>query len=339
MIAIHRRENSFSDRWIKYCDENNISYKIVNCYDSDIINQLKDTKALLWHWHHNDYKAILFARNLTISLEHMGVKVFPNSYTVWHFDDKIAQKYLFEAINSPLISSYVFYEKEKALEWSAKTTFPKVFKLKGGAGAQNVTLINTKAKADQYIKKIFSTGLNKINRTSQLKEKIWVFKRDKNKESIINLIKGVARLFFLHDEAKNNPIERNYLYAQDFIPNNDSDIRVIVIGEKAFAIKRLVRDGDFRASGSGKIIYEKEQIPLECVKISFETTKKIKAQCASFDFVFLNDKPMIVEVSYGFAQNGYLECPGYWDNKLNWIEDKFHPEYFIIEDILDELER
>ena len=36
----------------------------------------------------------------------------------------------------------------------------------------------------------------------------------------------------------------------------------------------MVRDGDFRASGSGKIIYNKDEIPLECINIAFKTSKK-----------------------------------------------------------------
>ena len=37
-------------------------------------------------------------------------------------------------------------------------------------------------------------------------------------------------------------------------------VRVIVINDKAFAIKRMVRKNDFRASGSGIIEYDKENL-------------------------------------------------------------------------------
>lgn len=46
-IAIHQIKGSFSDRWIEYCNQNNVQFKIVNCYDSDIIEQLKDCDALM----------------------------------------------------------------------------------------------------------------------------------------------------------------------------------------------------------------------------------------------------------------------------------------------------
>ncbi len=75
-IAIHNRKSSFSEHWIVYCEQNNINYKIVNCYDSNIITQLEDCDGLMWHWAQWDSKAIIFARQLTYALEQMGKKVF-----------------------------------------------------------------------------------------------------------------------------------------------------------------------------------------------------------------------------------------------------------------------
>ena len=86
-------QETFSDGWIKYCKENQVPYKFVNCYDTNIIHQLNDCAGLMWHWNQNDYKAALFARQLTISLK-KGIKVFPDVNTAWHYDDKLGQKYL-----------------------------------------------------------------------------------------------------------------------------------------------------------------------------------------------------------------------------------------------------
>jgi len=115
MIAIHHREGSFSNNWIEYCQKNDIEYKLVDCYSTTIVSDLDECNTLMWHWHHSDYKASLFARELTISLETSGKKVFPCRNTGWHFDDKVGQKYLFESLNIPFINSHVFYEKSEAL--------------------------------------------------------------------------------------------------------------------------------------------------------------------------------------------------------------------------------
>jgi glutathione synthase/RimK-type ligase-like ATP-grasp enzyme len=334
MIAIHEWKGSFSDKWIEYCKLNNIKYKIINCYDNDIIEQIKECDIILWHWHHTLTRDALFAKELIKSFELMGKKVFPNIDTCWHYDDKIGQKYLFESLNLPLINTYVFYHKNEALKWIEETTFPKIFKLRGGAGAKNVFMCKTKQDAIKKINQIFSNGFSSRNRFLSIKERLWFFKRDKTLKSFLNIAKGLARIFIPSESDKNATIEKNYAYFQDFIPQNDSDIRVIVIGDKAFAIKRMVRNGDFRASGSGKILYNKDEIPLDCIKISFDTTTKIRAQSAAYDFVFLDNKPLLIEVSFAFAREGYLDCPGYWDKDLNWTQEKFNPEYFMIENII-----
>ncbi len=71
----------------------------------------------------------------------------------------------------------------------------------------------------------------------------------------------------------------------DFIPNCDHDIRVFVIGDRAVTKKRIVRDGDFRASGSGKMSWDIGEEGKECVKIAFDITKRLKAQSLAFDFI------------------------------------------------------
>src|SRR5690554_2479023 len=142
-IAIHQRKGSFSDRWIEYCEKKNIEYITVNAFDNDIIKQVKECDVLMWHHHHGNFKDVLAAKKILFSLEHAGIKVFPNFNTAWHFDDKVAQKYLLEAIDAPMVPSYVFYDKEEALTWADQTSFPKVFKLKGGAGDRKSTRLNS----------------------------------------------------------------------------------------------------------------------------------------------------------------------------------------------------
>jgi glutathione synthase/RimK-type ligase-like ATP-grasp enzyme len=124
--------------------------------------------------------------------------------------------------------------------------------------------------------------------------------------------------------------EKGYAYFQDFIPNNNTDTRIIIIGDKAFAIIRGVRKGDFRASGSGVISYNHKEVDLNCVKIAFGVAQKLKTQCLTFDFVHLTNNPLIVEISYGFSPKGYLDCPGYWDLNLDFhFEKKPLAEYIL----------
>lgn len=328
-IAIHHRPESFSDRWIEYCKENNIPYKIVNAYDTDIVQQVDDCTAFMWHHTQCDYRDKLFAKQLIYSLEAMGLKVFPDFHTTWHFDDKVGQKYLLEAIGAPLVPSYVFYDKKEAIEWVNQTTFPKVFKLRGGAGSANVQLVPTKKDAIRLVNRAFGKGFPQFNRRENLKERIRKYKE--GKDTLWGVCKGMGRLFIPTELAKIVGPEKGYVYFQDFIPNNKYDIRLIVIGgEKAYGLKRIVRKNDFRASGSKKFVYD--QINNETIIKAFDIANKLKLQSVAFDFIYSNKgKPLIVEMSYGYGTEGSGKCKGYWDKDLNWHEGPFDPYGWMVE--------
>lgn len=334
-IAIHKKEGGFSDSWISYLKENKIPYKIVNCYSTNIIKDLEDCDALMWHHHQGNYKDVLFAKSLLFSLEQAGKKVFPNFNTGWHFDDKVAQKYLFESLHVPLVPSFVFYDKNSATEWANSVSYPKVFKLKGGAGAANVKLIKSKKEAIRLISKCFGKGFKQYDSWSGLKERIYKFKIGKG--SFKSVLGGIYYMFKPYEFVKMAGREKGYFYVQDFIPNNDSDIRVIVVDNKAFAIKRLVRKNDFRASGSGDILYDKHYFSDEIIQLAFDISKKMNSQCAAFDFVYdKNNKPLLVEVSYGFKSVVYNDCVGYWNDDLSFVEGEFNPYGWMIETIIKE---
>lgn len=335
-IAIHHRPGSFSDRWIAYCERENIPYKIVDALQSDIIDQMKDCDALMWHHHHGHFKDVLAARKILFALEHAGVKVFPDFRTGWHFDDKVAQKYLLEAIGAPLVPSYVFYDKEEALTWAKNTDYPKVFKLKGGAGSANVKLVRNRGQAKKLIRKAFGRGFPQFDRWGNLRERIRRY-RD-GQDSLMGVAKGLGRIVIPTQYSKLQNREKGYVYFQDFIPKNDYDIRIIIIGDRAFGVKRMVRKNDFRASGSDIKKFEKEEIDIKYVKLAFDLNKKLKSQSIALDFILKENNPVLVEISYGFSVEFYDPCPGYWDHDLQWHEGKFTPQEWMVEDLIELLQ-
>ncbi len=334
-IAIHPRDNSFSVRWIEYCKENNVEYKIVDCYKSDIVEQLSNCDGLMWHWDLNDYKASLVAKQLTISLEKKQTRIFPDYSTSWHYNDKVGQKYLFESLNIPMIPTHIFYSKMGALEWVNSSTFPKVFKLRNGAGSLNVRLVRNKHEAKKLVKKSFSKGFASSNKIASLKDKILHFKNDQNISQFIAIIKAVLR-FVLHKEnEKYFSKEKGYVYFQDFIDGNDYDLRLVVVGDRCWAAARLNRDGDFRASGSGKVSFDNKYFSNNLIKLAFEISRKLDAQSIAYDFISSKGEYKLVEISYAYPTGKSDMHPGYWDKQLNWHEGSVNAEYFIIEDFIN----
>ncbi len=337
MIAIHKSDIGFHPRWVAYCQTHGIPHKLVDCYSNELVKDLEDCEALMWHHSHINPTDVIVAKQILFALEHTGLTVFPDFRTSWHFDDKVGQKYLFERIGAPLVDTYVLFSKEDALKWANTAMFPKVFKLRTGAGSSNVRLVPNKSSAVKIIHKAFRKGFPNYDSVGSLKDRYRKWRM--NMSPLSDVAKGVARIFIPPMYAVTTGREVGYAYFQDFVPNNGFDTRVIVIDGKAFAIKRMVRENDFRASGSGQILYEKDGIDERCVEVSFDLTSRLQSKCAAFDYVFdADNQPRLIEISYGFPHQAYAACPGYWDSGMNWIEEKIHPCDWMVEAVLKEIE-
>jgi glutathione synthase/RimK-type ligase-like ATP-grasp enzyme len=336
-LAIHHREGSFSDRWIAYCDSQGIQYKIVNCLDSNIIEQLGSSCVLLWHWYHGDHREQLVARDVIMAAEIMGIKVFPSISTCWHFDNKIAQKYLLEAIGAPLVPTYVFYDLQEALSWIDRASFPKVFKLRKGAGSSNVKLVHSATEARALAKRAFSSGFSPVPHYGQ--DVVKRYRASMKRGDLLDVIRRIPKaLETIQGRRRMMGLEKGYVYFQDFIPSNDFDTRVTVVGDRAFAYTRNVRPGDFRASGSGDVVYDTDRINQKCVEIAFDVSRKVKSQSMAFDFLLgERQQPYILEVSYGFISHFVHSCSGYWDSRLNWHDGHVWPQEAILIDMLNDL--
>lgn len=335
MIAIHidKDQDNFAPEWVRYCQENGLSYKEVSCYDSDILEQLQDCEALLWHIQNFNYKDHIFAKYLIKSLENKPIEVFPDNNSLWHYDDKIAQKYLLEAIGAPVAETHVFYSLKAANAWISEASFPKVFKLRKGSGSRNVALIRSKSQALKLAKKAFGKGFPTLDMYTLFKERIR--KYSIGKETLFGVFKGFVRLFIGAPFKNRMPREKGYFYVQEFYPGNTFDQRIIVIGDRAIGLKREVRKNDFRASGSGLFSYERDSFDEKCIRIAFEINQKLGFSSMAYDFIYdATGNPVIVEISYCFNKVAYYGCPGYWDKELRWHPGKVSPVEWMLEDLL-----
>lgn len=334
MIGIHDSPGSYSDRWIPRCEQSGIPFRRVDCLSTDIVSQCHGLEGVLWHWLHCDPCSQLVARQVIASLESMGLRVFPSIKTCWHYDDKVAQKYLLEAVGAPLIPTWVFTSESEATRWIERASWPKVFKLRSGAGSTNVRLVRSSAEASALCRQAFGEGFpavsgyatdlrTRIGRTRGMGD--FLAKLSRAPSSVRNARRARRQL----------PRERGYIYFQEFLPGNDSDIRVTVIGDRAFGFTRGNRPGDFRASGSGRLVYDPEGIDPRCIEIGFRVADALGSQSVAFDFLLgESQEPMIGEISYSFVSSAVHACGGYWDRQGVWHPEHVWPEDAILDDFL-----
>lgn len=334
MIGIHDRPGSFSDRWISYCTDKGIPFRRVNCLGTDVMSQCEGLYGLLWHWSQNSPAELLVARQIIPSLEQKGLVVFPNINTCWHFDDKVAQKYLLEAIGAPLIPTWVFTNKEDALRWIEGATWPKVFKLRCGAGSTNVRLVRSYSQAVAFCLQAFGSGFPAVAgyltdmqtrvRKTKTAHEFW--------ERFARAPRTLKNVLTVQRETQR---ERGYIYFQQFLPENTFDTRITIIGDRAFGFMRANRPNDFRASGSGSIVYERGKIDTRCIEIAFRVADRIGSQSLAFDFLLNSQQePLIGEISYCYMSSAVHACEGYWDHQGIWHIGHIWPEDAILEDML-----
>lgn len=325
-IAIHSNKEIFdhstlwTNEWIDYCEENSLKYEIVNCFSNNIIDKLRKFDILLWHFSHYSRQEMKFARSILYSAKSLGLCVFPNFNTAWHFDDKVSQNYLLETFKAKIPKYWVFYTyKDTKMFLDNFDDFPVIFKLKSGSGSSNVRLIKNKRKALKFAKKIFNKGFNP--RPSFIFKSKSALKSSKSIKSIINKLKRVPDFLTSYINAKNLDKEQGYIYFQDYIPNKGEDLKVAIIGNKLSFLRRTVRKGDFRASGSGNIFYDKEDISKEMVESLFSLHEKLGFQTMGYDLVVNkeNNNFYIVEVSYGFSFEAQYKLGGYYKKDYTWV--------------------
>ncbi|HEY4544689.1 MAG TPA: hypothetical protein VIG40_08620 [Tissierellaceae bacterium] len=334
-VAIDKE--GWGTEWIEFCIENNVEHIVVDCTVNNIIDQLVELKVthLMWHFSHLRPVDILTARNVLFSVHNLGISVFPNFNGSWHFDDKVSQKYLLESIDKTMmVPSYVFYTKESAFSFLEQSTFPIVAKLRRGAGSYNVILLKSMTEGRRYVKRMFGRGLSPTpGFLADTKNKLQVAG---NWEGIKKKLKKAPGFFRMVMEGKKGfPKEKGYVYFQEFMPGNKEDLRVGIVGDKMWAVKRRVRENDFRASGSGMPSFDYSDIDTNLVSTMFKIYESIGAQSMSFDLVKnANNEFVVVEISYGFLSSLFYEAPGYWNNRGEFINEVIKPERAIIIDFL-----
>lgn len=338
-LAIDDRPGSFSDRWIERARALGVRVEPVDCLDTGIISRLAPHDALLWHFSHTREADLLVARSVIRAAEELGLLVFPSSDTCFSFDDKLAQKYQLEAIGAPLARTDCFFSEGAALAWLDGAEFPRVMKLRRGAGSTNVRLVRTRDEARHLVRRAFRKGV-RWNRMLPSDTGLRL-SRAKARRDLLGVALRAPRTLVEHWRSRWwTPREHGYVYFQEFVPGNAYDIRVTVIGNRAFAFTRNVRRNDFRASGSGSIDYSESRIPPECLRIAFDAARKLRSQSTAFDFVLdAACKPRILEVSFGFVPGLVHECPGYWTDKLQLVPGHVWPQDAMLDDLLAALER
>ncbi|WP_221274534.1 hypothetical protein [Thaumasiovibrio subtropicus] len=151
-------------------------------------------------------------------------------------------------------------------ESKQELSYPFVYKALGGAGSKGVSLVHNKKDHSRSIGRSLFADLS----IREFKEGV--------KNTVRKLLNRKAQAEYLAQQAR--------YCAQEFVPGLQSDFKVLVFWDKVYVLKRSVREGDFRASGSGKFEIQNEIDPV-LAELAIECRAKLCSPFCSLDFVTL----------------------------------------------------
>ena len=234
------RDPGESPRWTKYCrflETNNIPFRFYDIHSLDWLENARDLNVIVGIDSCATYHLEEIRRKYYVLEYHLEKNCYPSFADVVLYEDKILEAYLSEFYDFPFIRTYAFTCMNEAMEAAAQFTYPIISKIVPSSGSVGVEMIHSKKQCLTVIKKAFSRGGRKTH------------------------VPYVS--------------QKNYVYFQDYIPNDGYDVRIIVTGNSLFGYYRKTIQGDFRASGMG--LYEKRELPVDAMQIARSVNNVLKS--------------------------------------------------------------
>lgn len=276
---LFKNNYDWAQKFKKCMNEYELTYESVYMDDNQWIERIEHFDIVIWKPEFMGVRSTQILKEKIYFMQYiMGKKVMPNYETIWHFDSKIAQSYFFKYKKIKTPKTFVSFDYNDVVDSSNKFDYPVVVKESNGAGSSGVRMI-----------KSYKNMIKHVNRRF-----IW--------ENLFSR-KISSKLFDRFGQ----------IYVQEFLDNNNSDLRITIIGNKyAYGFWRKNRNGDFRASGSGKIDY-KTEIPLNIMKYCSQISKNNNFDSMAYDILFKGDEFLIVEMSYGYNETAIFNSKGYYE--------------------------
>lgn len=333
VIHHNGERQSYSERWIQLARERDIEVVPVDVYSRDIIKRVSECDAFMWRYDPTAFPR-LYARRLFYVIEAtLRIPVFPSLHSSWHVEDKIAQAYFLSAAGIPTPITAVFWTHQAATKFCKSADYPLVVKLSTGYQSSNVRLVRSCDEAMFYVDQLFSSGMMSLRYSPASRPRLFL-RRLRSAFQVFRRQEGC-------DATRGSELQQGYFLTQEFLQGNAFDVRITIIGNRAFGFRRFNRPGDFRASGSGRIDWDPKEIDIRMVRLAFEVARQSDAQTIAVDVIRRGSDPVIVELNLTYASWAIRDCPGHWtlrgapeSGEIKWVEGSMRPEDAIFDDFV-----
>jgi len=322
-------DQSFSNKWKEYLEKRGANVRMVDLYRDDWIEQISGSDGVMWRCRLKNPDRIFAPIILQVIERELGIPVYPDNIMRWPWNDKVRQSLLFKAHGIRTPRTWIFWDREDALRWANSASYPVVFKLSLGAASSNVILVEDRSSACELIERSFTRGIESKNGLDEYRETN-IFGKLLTREK--RRLSQVLKRNFNYET-----LEKGYVYFQEFVPSEGFDYRVDHIHGKLFASRRMNRPDDFRASGGGDEENDPKGIPLSLLRTAADYARKLRMGCVAFDFLTDEKGPVLLEMGWTSPDRPIHDCPGHWNEKLEWIEGNIWPEEIQVDFFLNRI--
>ena len=249
-------------RWTKYCqflERNALPYDLYNIHSGDWLEKAAQYDAIVGCASSEPYHLEEMRRKYHFLETYLDKVCYPSLKHAMLYEDKSLEAYLASVFGLPYAKTYISHDKDDAMRTVETMAYPVVYKIVPSSGSLGMELVRTQRRARQIVEQAFS----RVGRKTHYPF-LW---------------------------------QKDFVYFQEYVPNDGYDIRVEVIGNKMFGYYRKVLEGDFRASGM-HLGVEKRVIPEEVLRIALRANEIIQSPLLAVDMVHgLDGKYRIIEFS------------------------------------------
>jgi glutathione synthase/RimK-type ligase-like ATP-grasp enzyme len=284
---------------IQYFSKQGYHAKAVRIADLNMVDILQNRPFVLYNSaedKHGFYKS--FIEDVIFNLEENGIQVLPKYAYLKAHNNKVAMELLRMRSNYPpiqTIQTKVFGTFEEVKAQAQTFKYPVVIKAAAGA---------------------MSKGVGKAESPEQLIQKAKSISKSRN---FWHDLKDVLRLVKYRKKYVKESFHRKKIIVQNLIPNLSNDWKVLVYGNRCYALYRGVRKGDFRASGSGDFQFRKE-IPEGMLDYAIAIKNYFNVPHISLDIGFDGKVFHLIEFQFiNFGTTTIEKAPFYFiQNNSNW---------------------
>lgn len=235
----------------------------------------------------------LYDERIFIIDNFLKISVYPTPLEIYIYENKRFLYQWLKANSLPHAATYIFYNKQEAIEFVNNYNLPLVAKYNIGASGSGVHILKTKSAQLAYIEKSFSTGAPK--RWGPNLEKGGLLKRGFNYILHPQQIRKKLSVY----NAVRTDIQKSFIILQEYV-EHDFEWRIVAIGDSYFAHKKL-KLGD---KASGSLLKNYDNPPLHLFDFAKNIMNKYHFTSQAIDLFETKDNKLLInEMQCMFGQS------------------------------------